>query len=222
MATNRFLRNKDLIPQAKLNHIGILGLGGIGSQLVPLLSIMGFKKITGWDHDILEEHNLSTTMYPQGALGKPKAEVAENVSKMYAINPDEVKFYDEYYDEKSSTMPKMVTCLDNMVSRLVAYNLWLEQSNRKFFIDLRMGAMAMEIIVATKENDNYLDTWLPSHQISQEPCTMKHTIFTASIVGGFGVDQIFNVIAERPYYAYIWIGLMPLEMRTDNLIVKTR
>ena len=222
MATNRFLRNKDLIPQAKLNHIGILGLGGIGSQLVPLLSIMGFKKITGWDHDILEEHNLSTTMYPQGALGKPKAEVAENVSKMYAINPDEVKFYDEYYDEKSSTMPKMVTCLDNMESRLVAYNLWLEQSNRKFFIDLRMGAMAMEIIVATKENDNYLDTWLPSHQISQEPCTMKHTIFTASIVGGFGVDQIFNVIAERPYYAYIWIGLMPLEMRTDNLIVKTR
>ena len=186
MATNRFLRNKDLIPQAKLNHIGILGLGGIGSQLVPLLSIMGFKKITGWDHDILEEHNLSTTMYPQGALGKPKAEVAENVSKMYAINPDEVKFYDEYYDEKSPTMPKMVTCLDNMESRLVAYNLWLEQSNRKFFIDLRMGAMAMEIIVATKENDNYLDTWLPSHQISQEPCTMKHTIFTASIVGGFG------------------------------------
>jgi len=222
MATNRFLRNKDLIPQAKLNHIGILGLGGIGSQLVPLLSIMGFKKITGWDHDILEEHNLSTTMYPQGALGKPKAEVAENVSKMYAVNPDEVKFYDEYYDEKSPTMPKMVTCLDNMESRLVAYNLWLEQSNRKFFIDLRMGAMAMEIIVATKENDNYLDTWLPSHQISQEPCTMKHTIFTASIVGGFGVDQIFNVIAERPYYAYIWIGLMPLEMRTDNLIVKTR
>jgi hypothetical protein len=222
MATNRFLRNKDLIPQRKLDHIGILGLGGIGSQLVPLLSIMGFKKITGWDHDTLEEHNLSTTMYPQGALGKPKAEVAENVSKMYAVNPKGVKFYDEYYDEKSPTMPKMVTCLDNMEGRLVAYNLWLEQSNRQFFIDLRMGAMAMEIIVATKDNDNYLDTWLPSHKISQEPCTMKHTIFTASIVGGFGVDQIFNVVAGRPYYAYIWIGLMPLEMRTDNLIVKIK
>ena len=55
MATNRFLRNKDLIPQRKLDHIGIVGLGGIGSQLVPLLSIMGFKKITGWDHDTLEE-----------------------------------------------------------------------------------------------------------------------------------------------------------------------
>ena len=106
-----------------------------------------------------------------------------------------------------------------MEGRLVAYNKWLEQSNRQFFIDLRMGAMAMEIISATIENDDYLDTWLPSHKISEEPCTMKHTIFTASIVGGFGVDQVFNVVAKRPYYSYIWIGLMPLKMRTENLII---
>ena len=222
LATNRFLRNKDLIPQSKLDHIGILGLGGIGSQLVPLLSIMGFKKITGWDHDTLEEHNLSTTMYPQGALGKLKAEVAENVSKMYSVNPKGMKFYDEYYDEDSPTLPKIVVCFDNMESRLIAYTKWLEQDNRKFFIDLRMGAMAMEIIVATKDDDDYLESWLPSNEISEEPCTMKHTIFTASIVGGFGVDQIFNVVAGRPYYAYIWIGLMPLEIRTDNLIVKIK
>lgn len=219
MATTRFLRNKDLIPQSKLDHIGLVGLGGIGSQLVPLLSIMGWKKIVGWDHDTLEEHNLSTTMFPQGALGKSKAEVAKNVSNMYSVKPGNNNFYREYYDEASPTLPKMITCLDNMEGRLLAYNKWLEQSNRQFFIDLRMGAMAMEIIVATKENDNYLDTWLPSHEISEEPCTMKHTIFTASIVGGFGVDQVFNIVAKRPYYSYIWIGLMPLEMRTDNLII---
>jgi len=160
MASTRFLRNKDLIPQSKLNHVGILGLGGIGSQLVPLLSIMGFKKITGWDHDTLEEHNLSTTMYPQGALGKSKAEVAGNVSKMYAVKPDSMKFLNEFYDENSPTMPKMITCLDNMEGRLVAYNKWLEQSDRQFFIDLRMGAMAMEIIVATKDNDDYLEVFV--------------------------------------------------------------
>ena len=220
MEDTRFLRNKDLIPQRKLDKIGILGLGGIGSQLVPLLSIMGFKKITGWDHDILEEHNLSTTMYPQGAIGSTKAEVATNIGKLYAVKPDSIKFNDEYYDENSPTMPKIIACFDNMESRLVAYNRWLEQSNRDFFIDLRMGAMAMEIITTTKDDDNYLETWLPSHKISEEPCTMKHTIFTASIVGGFGVDQVFNVVAGKPYYQYIWIGLMPLQVRTDNLIVK--
>ena len=219
MADTRFLRNKDLIPQGKLDKIGIVGLGGIGSQLVPLLSIMGFKKIIGWDFDTLEEHNLSTTMYPQNAMGTSKAEVAENISKLYAVKPGNMKFYNEYYKEESPTLPKMIVCADNMEVRLLAYNKWLEQDNRKMFLDLRMGAMAMEIVTVTKDDDNYMETWLPTHEISEEPCTMKHTIFTASIVGGFGVDQVFNVVAGKPYYQYIWIGLMPLQMRTENLII---
>ena len=95
-----------------------------------------------------------------------------------------------------------------------------EERYRKMFLDLRMGAMSMEIVTATKNEDNYLETWAPTHTISQEPCTMKHTIFTASIVGGFGVDQVFNVVADKPFYQYIWIGLMPLKVRTDKLIIK--
>ena len=46
----------------------------------------------------------------------------------------------------------------------------------------------------------------------------KHTIFTASIVGGLGIDQVFNVVANKAYYAYIWVGLMPLTMRTEQLV----
>ena len=219
MADNRFLRNKDLIPQGKLDKIAIIGLGGIGSQLVPLLSIMGFKKILGWDFDTLEEHNLSTTMYPQNAIGSSKAEVAQNMSKLYAVKPDNMKFHNEYYDENSPTFPKMIVCADNMEIRMTAYTKWLEQDNRKMFLDLRMGAMAMEIVTVTKDNDNYMDTWLPTHEISQEPCTMKHTIFTASIVGGLGVNQVFNVVAGKPYYAYIWVGLTPLQVRKEHLII---
>ena len=220
MEDTRFLRNKDLIPQGKLNKIAIIGLGGIGSQLVPLLSIMGFKNIVGYDYDTLEEHNLSTTLYPQTALGVSKAEIAGNTSKLYAVNPDGMKFHNEPYTEKSPAFPKMIVCTDNMESRLVAYNKWLEQPNRQLFLDLRMGAMAMEIVTTTKEHDNYLDTWAPTHEIGEEPCTMKHTIFTASIVGGLVVDQVFNVVAKRAYYQYIWLGLMPLQIRTDNLVTK--
>jgi len=220
MESTRFLRNKDLIPQRKLDKIGIVGLGGIGSQLVPLLSIMGFKNIVGWDFDVLEEHNLSTTLFPQNALGSSKAEIANKVSQMYSHNAAGMVFHNEHYDDDSPTLPKMIVCTDNMEVRLCAYNKWLEQDNRKMFLDLRMGAMSMEIVTATKNEDNYLETWAPTHTISQEPCTMKHTIFTASIVGGFGVDQVFNVVADKPFYQYIWIGLMPLKVRTDKLIIK--
>ena len=42
---NRFLRNKDLIDQAKLNSATVIGAGGIGSALIQGASIMGFKKL---------------------------------------------------------------------------------------------------------------------------------------------------------------------------------
>jgi hypothetical protein len=219
MNSTRFLRNKDLIPQDKLDHIGIVGLGGIGSQLVPLLSIMGFKKLTGWDDDSLEEHNLSTTMYPQGALGSQKVDIAKNIFDLYKASNEEMTIHDDIYDEDSGSLPKMIVCLDNMEDRLIAYQQWLNQDNREIFLDLRMGAMAMEIITVTKKADYYLDSWLPTHQIEQAPCTMKHTIFTASTVGGIGVGQVFNVVASKPYYAYIWIGLMPLQIRKEHLII---
>tara|TARA_R100000656_G_scaffold100934_1_gene73352 strand:- start:1807 stop:2475 length:669 start_codon:yes stop_codon:yes gene_type:complete len=219
--SHRFLRNKDLIPQKKLDQIGLVGLGGIGSQLIPLLSIMGFRKIIGYDNDTLEEHNLSTTLYPQAFNGRYKSTAAIAIGRSYMDDTQSIECKSEYYDEDSPTFPKMIVCLDNMEGRLLAYNKWLEQSNRQLFIDLRMGAMAMEIVTATKKFDKYLESWLPTNEIAEEPCTMKHTIFTAAIVGGFGVDQIFNIVAKRPYYSYIWIGLLPLKMRTEQLIINT-
>ena len=215
----RFLRNKDLIPNEKLKTVGIVGLGGIGSQLVPLLSIMGFDSIHGWDYDTLEEHNLSTTLYPQNAIGKPKAEIAQAMTQMYAVHPDKMVFHNKPYDETCGTLPCMIVCTDDMESRLAAYITWLEQENREWFVDLRMGAMAMEIVTITKIHNGYMDTWIPTHEVDEAPCTMKHTIFTASIVGGLGVNQVFNVVANRPYFSYIWIGLQPLTIRTKNQII---
>ena len=73
---SRFLRNKDLINQKNLKEITVIGAGGVGSSLILSAAMMGFKKIHVWDFDVLEEHNLSTTMYPESYLSKPKTEAA--------------------------------------------------------------------------------------------------------------------------------------------------
>ena len=97
--SHRFLRNKDLIPQRKLDQIGIVGLGGIGSQLIPLLSIMGFRKIIGYDNDTLEEHNLSTTLYPQAFNGRYKSTAAIAIGRSYMDDTQSIDCKDELYDE---------------------------------------------------------------------------------------------------------------------------
>lgn len=232
---NRFLRNKDLIDQAHLNEIHVIGAGGIGSSVVPLLSIMGFKHIVVYDHDDLKEHNLSCSLYPTINLGMNKAEAAvmqareynpgikaENFGEWYSYMWDDEMGMSNGYD-----LRKVIVCPDNMEVRIDAYNAWKELielnpciPNTAFFIDIRMDALALEVITVTPYNmDSYKDYWKPSRDIEDAPCTMKHTIFTSSISSGFGVNQVFNVLGKRPFNEYIWIGLVPLQIKKKGLIV---
>ena len=236
MTENRFLRNKDLIDQRLLSEITVIGLGGIGSTVVTLLSIMGWKKIIGWDADTLEDHNLSSTTYPTSYSGSPKSLAALHMVNDYSGGETKFVNNEEKWSSDKGLDNKVITCLDNMDTRLEAYEEWREiiyGSNahdmvcqNAFFIDLRMSALSLEMITITcrtggflaKTGEIYEKHWVPDSQIEPAPCTMKHTIFASSIIGGLGVNQVFNCVANKPYYSYIWAGLLPLNLEKDNLV----
>ncbi len=227
--SNRFLRNKDLIDQRQLDHITVVGVGGIGSAIVQLLSIMGFKEITVWDSDIMEEHNRSTTIYPEYKNSRErKVDCARNLA--YSYN-DDIKFntYDMNYDPnlnpKIPVTPKMIVCLDNMEDRLAIYEHWrLNNKNKNgYFIDGRMDALAFEIVTMTMKDDpsEYYEHWTPSADIEDAPCTMKHTIFTASIVAGMMVNQLFSLCGNRGYYQYVWMNLLTNDLRKEGFRINS-
>ena len=72
-----------------------------------------------------------------------------------------------------------------------------------------MGALSMDIHTIDALHDNYMSNWKPSRDIPDLPCTAKHTIFTANIIAGIMLSQIFNVLHQRSYYSYIWKSLAP-------------
>ena len=233
---NRFLRNKDLIDQRLLSEITVIGLGGIGSTVVPLLSIMGWNKIIGWDDDKLEDHNLSSTTYPTSYIGDSKVKAASDTAMVYTDHQTKFEGNEAKWKASDGIGYKVITCLDNMDTRLEAYEAWrqiVHDSNAHdmvcrngFFIDLRMSALSLEMITITCRTGGFLDKteeiyekhWVPDSQIEPAPCTMKHTIFASSIIGGLGVNQVFNCVANKPYYSYIWAGLLPLNLEKDNLV----
>ena len=98
MAT-RYLRNKDLIDQSRLDKITVIGAGGIGSALLQNAAIMGFGKITVWDPDTLEEHNLSTTSWPERFLNKQK--VSSRVVNLNQITNVLQKLFNKKKSQKS-------------------------------------------------------------------------------------------------------------------------
>ena len=215
----RYLRNKDLINQSLLDEVTIIGAGGIASALVTILAQMGFKKFHIWDDDKLEEHNLSTTAYPEEFLGLNKAECAMNM--IYKFNKEaEITTYITRWEPGYDLSDIVLLTPDNMETRLDVHMDWKRNDNRRALIDMRMGALTMEVISVDKDNDNFGKTWQPSNKISDEACTAKHTIFTANIVAGLGASQLFNVLHNRSYWQYIRQSLAPLSFGREYPINK--
>ena len=83
---------------------------------------------------------------------------------------------------------------------------------------MRMGATSVECVSITPGNDNYLDTWVPTHTIPPAPCSMKHTVFATNHIVSLGLSQIYNIVANLAYYDYIWTSLNPNMVEFGTLI----
>ena len=220
MESARFLRNKDLINQNSLTDLTIIGAGGIGSHLIAPLSIMGWRNVVLVDYDKIEEHNRSTTCYPKSGIGEYKVDVAEKEWFRYADKDQLFGKVPRKFTPYSKTplLRNVMVCTDNMESRLDAYNQWVQNDDRGFFIDMRMSALGFEIITATKFYDNYMEHWHDGSDVADDPCTAKHTIFCGGLVAFDGVAQAFLLLQETIYYAYINTTLLPRETNVSEMV----
>jgi len=218
---SRFLRNKDLIPQECLDVISIIGLGGIGSFLVQGLAMMGWKDVHGYDSDDVENHNFSTTCYPLNTENiVMKRVAAHSLFDSYSDDTQEFHPHEHFIGgaQFSELTTKVIVCTDDMESRRMVYNNWKMFEGREFLIDLRMGATSVEIVTVTKDNDNYMDTWVPTHTVPPAPCSQKHTVFATMHIVSLGLSQMYNLVANLAHYDYIWTSLSPNIVEFGTLI----
>ena len=84
MNTNKFY---DFFQPDQVNErIHIIGCGAIGSLLGDTLARMGLTKITLYDFDTVESHNIANQVFTENDLNKPKVQALRE--RMLAINPD--------------------------------------------------------------------------------------------------------------------------------------
>ena len=182
--------------------------------------MMGWHKVIGYDGDIIEDHNLSTTAYPLDESGNAKRDSAQGLFQRYSEDWQEF-VPKEHFGVDDKITSKMIVCTDDMESRKMVYTRWLEVSHeeRAFLIDLRMGATSVEMVTCTSDmSQNYLSTWAPTHTIPAAPCSMKHTVFATNHIVSLGLAQMYNVVAGLAYYDYIWTSLNPNMVEFGTLI----
>lgn len=73
-------------PEKDDARIHIVGCGSVGSTIAENLARCGVTKITLWDFDVVEPHNIVNQMFTQVHVGKPKVEALKDI--LMDINPE--------------------------------------------------------------------------------------------------------------------------------------
>ncbi|MFW5793981.1 MAG: ThiF family adenylyltransferase [Bacillota bacterium] len=125
-------RSEEIMEKRSNLKVFVLGLGALGSNLIPFLIRNGYKNITGIDFDRIEKHNIGNQFYSQQEVGRKKSQILKN--KIYRELGIAIDTIDKKIQEVSSSYLEgydlFVDTFDNWESRGYFQELW-----RKFFKD---------------------------------------------------------------------------------------
>lgn len=207
---NRF-KDAPWFPQRN-EQVLIGGAGGIGSWLAFFLSRTGFK-ITLYDFDRIESHNLGGQLFKHSDVGMYKVEAVNGIINDFC--GDNANIFTIPVTNETPTHYFMFSAFDNMEARKILFNVWKRSipdcSVTPIFIDGRLELEQLQIFCVTPDNmDIYeRDHLFSDSEVEDAPCTMKQTSHTAAMIAthmvAFFTNHIANIyegskVRELPFY----------------------
>lgn len=107
-----------------MRKILIIGAGGIGSFLIPLLSKVGLYDIVLYDPDSVEKKNLTYQNYEEYHIGEPKVASMDARFNLKQVHP-----YPVLTEGQMKGYDLVVSCVDNLSTRRTMYRIdrpWLD------------------------------------------------------------------------------------------------
>jgi hypothetical protein len=213
LTSERYSRQKDLVPEAAMKDIValVIGVGAIGRQVALQLAAVGIRNMVMYDHDTVEESNLASQGYWEGNLGSNKVDCTAAVCR--AINsslivtardrkytPNQI-FQEERLQLDSKGDPVRVAvfcCVDSVDTRGAVWKAL--RNSAAFFVDGRMAAENIRVLASgdLRADDYYETTLFAESEGSVGSCTAKTTIYSANIAAGLMVSQFARWLRKQP------------------------
>jgi len=223
MSSERYSRQKDLVPQERLAdcHATVIGVGAIGRQVALQLAAMGIPRLQLVDFDIVEESNLASQGFLEEDLGKSKVDaVAALCSQINSAL--QVQRVTERYRRSLEVGNIAFCCVDSISGRR---HVWESVKDTVvFFADGRMSAEVLRVMVAcdAQSREHYPSTLFSAEEAYAGPCTAKTTIYCASIAAGLMLAQFTKFLRGLPVEPDVQLNLLSMEMSAVELSVLDR
>ena len=204
-----------LQPDKVRDRIHIIGCGAIGSTIGELLAKAGFTKITLYDFDHVESHNIANQMFTELDIGKEK--VVALAERMCAINPEmkqDLKLEHKGWDGQKLT-GYVFLAVDNIDLRRRIATENKDNMMIKGMFDFRMRLTDAQHYAADWREPKMIEAFLNSMNFTQEEgkaetpvsaCNMElsfaTTVFT---IVAAGISNFVNFVKDHTIKKFIVI-----------------
>jgi sulfur carrier protein ThiS adenylyltransferase len=206
---NRFARQDDLVPQARLADLTatIIGVGAIGRQVALQLAAIGVPRLQVVDFDVVDLTNVTTQGYLAADVGQSKVQATTAAIRQLdpAITVDAVQ---DRFRPRMAIGQAVFCCVDSIETRAA---IWRSVGSKcRFWADGRMLGEVIRVLAAADHvgRGHYPTTLFASSEAQPGRCTARSTIYAASIAAGLMVHQFTR-----------WLRGMPVDRDTSlNLL----
>jgi len=210
----RYSRQADLVPADRLAEvkISVIGTGAIGRQVALQLTAMGAPNIKLIDFDTVETGNLAAQGFYENDLGKPKVDAVKDICQ--SINKDvKIEAINDRYRNGMDLGDVVFCCVDKIDIRSLIWNS-IDHEKVKLFIDGRMSAEALRILIASDpiSNKYYPTTLFAASEAFVGSCTAKTTIYSSNVIAGIMVAQLAKYLRNMIMDCDIQFNLLSDEL----------
>lgn len=205
MEITSLYNRQDLIKLNKIDHLVIIGCGGIGSNLAVKAAMIGIKKFTLIDYDKVEYHNLARTPFTIEDVGSLKTDATKRIIDLYRAMKFETLYLQELNAEvkevnkdpfKVKDLVLKVDKLRNEFETLNSYPV-VDIINPTSSDDLYKYITLREDI---KENsNNYLVVDTTDNYLSEEHINLETNSITLLSDYKLNYDASLMSILSNPY-----------------------
>lgn len=194
-------------PEKDETRIHIVGCGSVGSTLAENLARCGVTKMTLWDFDTVEAHNIVNQMFRQQDVGKPKVEALKDI--LLDINPeikDDVELKPKGWEGKLMS-GYIFLCVDNIELRRTIVEKHLDSPYVKAVFDFRTLLESAQHYAADWSDYKMKQDLLKSMQFSHDEAAEETPVSacgvtlgvatTVRLICAFGVNNYINFVKGK-------------------------
>ena len=197
-----YVRQQDILPIDLLAEaqVTVIGVGAIGSMAAITLAKMGIGRLTLYDRDTVEPHNLPNQWFRISDLGQTKVQALK--ATLDAFGAQQVTAIPRFY--AAQPVEGIVVCaMDSMDARTRVWKAIKANRNVTTYIDGRMGAEVGRVLTVNTRDPlsvrDYEEELYPSSEAFQAPCTARATIYCASGLGALMAAKVAKILLHRPH-----------------------